>query len=192
MAEFLSVALSLPTVLFTVLLGFFLLYALLTVLGAVDLDWLDGAFDFDANGTPDSFLAGVPVVVVAGVATVFAWLVSFVGMRFLPDTVLVKILVGLGSAFAGALIGSRVVRPLRPFFTVPDAPRRKAIVGKICTIRSLHVTDGAGTAEIGDIVAEVRCFRENDLTLGSKAIVFDYDEESGTYHVGPIDPTIAS
>jgi hypothetical protein len=190
MAEFLSLALSLPTVLFTVLLGFFLLYALLTVLGAVDLAWLDGVIDFDTNATPDSFLAGVPVIIVAGLATVFAWLLSFAGMRFLPDTLLVRIVVGLGAAFAGALIGSRVVRPLRPFFTVPDAPRRKAIVGKICTIRSLHVTDGSGTAEIGDIVAEVRCFRENDLTLGSKAIVYDYDDESGTYHVGPIDASI--
>ena len=40
------------------------------------------------------------------------------------------------------------------------------------------------------IIAEVRCFRENELTLGSKAIVYDYDAERGVYHVGPIDSLI--
>jgi hypothetical protein len=189
MSEFLALALSLPTVIFTVLLGFFLLYALLSVLGALQIDWLDSVIDFDSD---DTILAGVPIALVAGVSTLFAWLISFAGTKFLPGSPLVKVGVGMGATILGVLIGSRVLRPLRPIFTVPDGPHRKAIVGKICTIRSLRVTDGSGTAEIGDIVAEVRCFRENDLTLGSKAIIYDYDEESGTFHVGPIDPTIAS
>jgi hypothetical protein len=188
MSDFLTLALSLPTVVFTALLGFFLLYSLLTIAGALDIEWLDDAIDFDSD---DTLLAGVPIGVVAGVSSVFAWLLSFTAMKFLPHTILVKVVVGVGAALAGFAIGVRAVRPFRTFFGVVDGPHRKAIVGKICTIRSLHVTDGAGTAEIGDVVAEVRCFRENELTVGSKAIVYDYDDEAGTYHVGPIDPTIA-
>ena len=191
MSEFLTLALSLPTVVFTALLGFFLVYALLSMLGAFEVDWLDSLIDLDTD-TPDSLLAGIPIALVAGVSTVFAWLLSFAAMKFLPGTLLVKVGVGLGAAILGVLIGSRALRPLRPLFIVPDGPHRKAIVGKICTVRSLRVTDGSGTAEVGDIVAEVRCFRENDLTLGSKAIIYDYDEESGTFHVGPIDSTIAN
>lgn len=186
MSAFLAAALSLPTVVFTALLGFFLLYALLTILGALDIEWLDGALDLDDTGWD----AGVPLAIVVGISTVFAWLTSFAAMKFLPGTALVQAGVGLGAAAIGALLGGAVCRPFRRFFVTVEGPHRQALVGKICTIRSLKVSDDAGTAEVGDLVAEVRCFRENELTVGSKAIVYDYDAQQGTYHVGPIDPSI--
>ncbi|HEX6100104.1 MAG TPA: hypothetical protein VF432_27575 [Thermoanaerobaculia bacterium] len=188
MSAFLAAALSLPTVLFTALLGFFLIYALMTILGALDIEWLDGALDFDDT----SWDAGVPLAVVVGVSAVFAWLTSFAAMKFLPETTLVKVAVGLGAAAIGAFIGGRVCRPFRRFFVTAEGPHRQALVGKICTIRSLQVSDATGTADVGDLVAEVRCFRENTLTIGSKAIVYDYDAQQGTYHVGPVDPSIAN
>lgn len=188
MSAFLAAALSLPTVVFTVLLGLFLVYALATILGALDIEWLDGALDIDDTGWD----AGVPLAVVLGVSCVFAWLTSLAAMKFLPETVFVKLAVGLGATALGALLGGFVCRPFRRFFITTEGPRRQALVGKICTIRSLRVSDAAGTAELGDITAEVRCFRENDLTIGSKAIVYDYDSDQGTYHVGPIDPSLSS
>jgi hypothetical protein len=198
MSAFLAAALSLPTVVFTVLLGFFLLYSILTLLGALDLEWLDGLLGIDdvndsvlEGGLHALGVTGIPLTMFAGVSCVFAWLASFTAMRFLPDATLVKIAVGLIAPVLGLAIGSRAVRPFRSFFTTATGRTRKQLVGKICTIRSLHVNDSLGTAEIGDLVADVRCFRENDLTLGSKAIVYDYDSESQTYHVGPIDPSIA-
>lgn len=187
MSAFLAAALSLPTVVFTILLGFFLLYALLTLLGALDVEWLDGVLDVEDT----AWDAGVPLGVVLGISSVFAWLTSFAAMKFLPEVPLVQIGVGLGATAVGAIAGGAAVRPFRHFFRVIDGPRRSAIVGKICTIRSLKVNDAAGTAEVGDVVAEVRCFRENELTIGSKAIVYDYDASQNTYHVGPIDPSIA-
>ncbi len=186
MSAFFDAALSLPTVVFTVALGFFLFYALLTIVGALEIEWLDGVLDIDDTGWD----AGVPLAVVVGVSSVFAWLTSFAAMKFLPETPLIQIGVGLGSAAIGAFLGGRVCRPFRAFFAVTEGPRRSEIVGKICTIRSMQVSDGAGTAEIGDFIAEVRCFRPNDLTLGSKAIVYEYDSQQGTYHVGPLDPSI--
>lgn len=188
MSDFLAAALSLPTVVFTALLGLFLVYALLTIVGAMEIEWLDGVLDIDDT----AWDVGVPIAVVLGVSTVFAWLASFAAMKFLPVTPLVQIGVGLGAAAAGAFVGGRVVRPFRRFFITTEGPRRHALVGKICTIRSLRVSDKDGTAELGDTVAEVRCFRENELTIGSKAIVYDYDPAAGIYHVGPIDPSIAN
>lgn len=188
MSAFLDAALSLPTVVFTALLGLFLVYAVLTILGALDIEWLDVTFDLDDTGWD----AGVPLAVVLGVSTVFAWLTSFAAMKFLPETALVQLGAGLGSAALGAFLGGIACRPFRRLFVTVEGPRRQALVGKICTIRSLQVSDNAGTAELGDTVAEVRCFRENELTVGSKAIVYDYDSAAGTYHVGPIDPTIAN
>lgn len=198
MSEFLAAALSLPTVVFTAMLGCFLVYALLTLAGALDIEWLDGLLGIDdvddsvlEGGLQAIGVTGIPITIFAGVSCTFAWLLSIAGMKFLPDAALVKIGVGLGAAILGMLLGSRAVRPFRGIFVTADGPHRKQLVGKICTVRSLQVDDNRGTAEIGDFIAEVRCFRENTLTLGSKAIVYDYDMDKGIYHVGPIDESIA-
>jgi hypothetical protein len=165
----------------------------------MDFEWLDGLLGIDdvhdsvlEGGLHALGVTGIPLTMFAGVSCIFAWMLSFAGMKFLPDATLVKLGVGLGAALAGLAIGSRVVRPFRSFFTTAPGPTRKQLVGKVCTIRSLHVSDHLGTAEIGDLVAEVRCFRDNQLTVGSKAIVYDYDSQAGLYHVGPVDPSIAN
>lgn len=198
MSEFLAAALSLPTVVFTVLLGGFVVYALLTLAGALDIEWLDALLGIDdvddsvlEGGLHAMGVTGIPITIFAGVSCTFAWLLSIGAMKFLPDAALVKVGVGLGATILGMLLGSRAVRPFRGIFVTADGPHRKELVGKICTVRSLQVDDARGTAEIGDFIAEVRCFRENALTLGSKAIVYDYDQDKGIYHVGPIDESIA-
>ncbi|HEX7832754.1 MAG TPA: hypothetical protein VF787_24090 [Thermoanaerobaculia bacterium] len=198
MDAFLSAAIAYPTVVFTVLLGFFLLYAVATVLGAADIEWLDGALGVD--DVNDSVLEGalsmlgvssIPITIVAGVATIFAWLSSFFADRFLPDSLLLDTGIFVGAGAIGLLASSIVVRPLKGLFQVVDGPHRAQIVGKIAEVRSLRVDGHSGTADIGGYIAEVRCFRENMLTIGSKAIVYDYDPKEGLYHVGPIDASIA-
>jgi hypothetical protein len=206
MSAFLAAVLAFPTVVFTVLLVFFLLYGLATLLGAVDIEWLDGVLGVDELDVDDGWLeggmsalgvAGIPLTIVGGVSAVFAWLTSYVSMRFLGESSLVvDSVVGLGAAIVGLGLASIALRPVKKIFDTAPAPVRKAIVGKVCTIRSLRVDHNSGTAEVEDggagFIAEVRCFRENELTRGSKAIVFDYDAEEGIYHVGPIDPSIAN
>ena len=197
MSAFLAAVLSFPTVVFTVLLIFFLLYAIATFLGAADTEWLDGMLGVD--DVNDSVLeaamnwlgvAGIPVMVFGGISAVFAWFGSYIADRALPDSILIDSGIGVAAAVTGVMLGGVALRPLRPVFTTAPARRRNELVGKVCTIRSLRVDDQAGNAEVGDVIAEVRCFRPNELTLGSSAIVYDYDAESGIYHVGPLDPSI--
>lgn len=199
MSAFLAAVLSLPTVIFTVSLVLFLLYAAATLLGAADIEWLDGLLGVD--DVNDSVLegalhalgvAGIPITVFGGVASVFAWLTSYTLDRLLVDTLLIDSGIGVGSAVVGLLLGAVAVRPMKRFFVLADGPRRAEIVGRVCTIRSLKVSEETGTAEVGDFIAEVRCFRDNELTLGSKAVVYDYDSDKGIYHVGPIDPSITA
>lgn len=198
MSAFFSAALAYPTVVFTVLLGFFLLYSLATVLGAADFEWLDGALGVD--DVNDSVLEGalsmlgvssIPVTIVAGVATIFAWMTSFFADRFLPDSLLIDSGIFLGAGAIGLAAGAVAVRPFKGFFQVVGGTHNTQLVGKICEVRSLRVDDHSGIAEIGGNIAQVRCFRENILTVGSKAIVYDYDPNEGLYHVGPIDASIA-
>ncbi|HYR29767.1 MAG TPA: hypothetical protein VEU30_14960 [Thermoanaerobaculia bacterium] len=203
MATFLAAILAYPTVVFTALVSLFLLYSLATVLGALDIHWLDGVLGIDH--APDSVLegalsflgvAGVPITIVGGVGSIFAWMTSIAASRFLPDSILFGTATLIGSGIVGLGLAGLAVRPLRGFFNAPPAASRKGIVGKICTVRSLRVDDLVGVAEVQDgaagFIAEIRCFRDNKLTIGSKAIVYDYDHHSGTYHVGPLDPSITS
>ena len=203
MSSFLVAALAFPTVVFTVMVVFFLFYALAAILGALDLHWLDGALGIDH--APDSVLegalsflgiAGIPVTIFGGVASIFAWVTSIAASKFLPDSLAMSLAIFAASGILGLLFGGVAVRPLRGLFNTAPAASRKAIVGKICTVRSLRVSDTTGTAEVEDggagFIAEIRCFRENELTRGSKAIVYDYDHEKGIYHVGPLDPSITS
>jgi hypothetical protein len=202
MESFLTAILAFPTVVFTALVALFLLYAVATMLGALELDWLDGVLGIDH--APDSVLegslsvlgvAGVPITLVGGISSIFAWITSIAAARVLPDSMWMSVAVLIGSGIAGLGLAGLAVRPLRGVFNSPPAASRKQIVGKICTVRSLRVDELVGTAEVEDggsgFIAEIRCFRENKLTLGSKAIVYDYDTKKGIYHVGPLDPAIS-
>ncbi|HYI11844.1 MAG TPA: hypothetical protein VEK57_22500 [Thermoanaerobaculia bacterium] len=197
MDAFLAAAFAFPTVVFTVLLVLFVLYAAATLIGAADIEWLDHLLGVDhvhdsvLEGVMSALgIAGVPITIFGGIASIFAWLTSFTAAKFLPDSLLINSGILAASAVAGVLVSSVLVRPLRVAFVTADAPRRNEMVGKICTIRSLRVNEMSGTAEVGHLVAEVRCFHENSLTLGSEAIVYDYDADAGVYHVGPIPKTV--
>lgn len=197
MSAFLAAAFAFPTVMFTVMLVLFLLYAAATLIGAADIEWLDHLLGIDhvqdsvLEGVMNALgIAGVPLTIFGGVGSIFAWLTSFAAAKFLPDSFLIDAAILVVSALVGIGAGSLALRPLRTAFVTPDAPRRNEMVGKVCTIRSLRVSATSGTAEIGHLVAEVRCFRDNALTIGSEAIVYDYDPEEGVYHVGPIAMTV--
>lgn len=198
MSAFFAAVLSFPTVVFTVMLAFFVLYALATLAGAADIEWLDGALGVDdlsdsalENALDALGIAGIPMTVFLGMGSLFAWVASYTADRFLPDTTLIDSSIGVGAGVVGVLLSALTVRPLKPIFVEAPARSRNELVGKVCTIRSLQVNGDTGTAEVGDVIAEVRCFRDNRLTIGSPAVVYDYDSEQGTYHVGPIDPSIA-
>lgn len=198
MGDFFSAALGFPTVVFTVLLGFFLLYAVATLIGAADVEWLDGALGVD-DAQPGTFesaltalgIAGIPLTIVAGVATIFGWMTSYIASRFFAGSLLIELGILAAAGAIGIGVSAIALRPLRGVFQTAEGPRRNHLVGKIAEVRSLRVDEHHGTAEIGGFIAEVRCFRDNTLTVGSKAIVYDYDATTGIYAVGPIDPSIA-
>jgi hypothetical protein len=193
MSAFLAAAFAFPTVVFTVMVIFFLLYALFTLIGATDIEWLDHLLGVDhvndsvMEGVMSALgVAGIPITIFGGFFSVFSWLSAFAAAKFLPDSLPINIGILVGAAAVGLFTASMAVRPLRPAFVTAAAPRRNEAVGKVCTIRSLRVDETSGTAEIGHLVADVRCFRQNTLTLGSQAIVYDYDADQNVYHVGPI------
>jgi hypothetical protein len=193
MGAFIHAAFAFPTVVYTVAVSLFLLYAALKMFGFT-LSAIADVFDFvdfdGADGEGHNFLdtmgvEGVPKTIVFGVTSIFGWLASYLGMKFLGWNGWV---VGILAFAAGFLLATLVLRPFRPLFAPPQATRRTELVGRSCVIRSTRVDATTGLAEVDDggagFLAEVRCLRENNFTVGSKALVKQYDPANGTFLVG--------
>lgn len=143
-------------------------------------------------------LAGVPFTVSLSVLVFLTWLLAVataIALRSAAPAYALGPIAGtllMLGAFVVALVATGfVVRPLRPAFVTRQAPRRREAVGRLCTVLSSRVDRTTGRAEIDDggagLLAEVRCFEPNELTRGSRALVFDYDAKAELYHVVPAD-----
>lgn len=142
---------------------------------------------------------GVPLTIVASGVVLWAFVLSYVGTALLGPlaaSVLVGSLLGLAVLGGGFLFGAVTVRPFKRIFVTPAAVRRDMLVGKLCTVTSARVDDEFGRAEIHDggagFLAEVRCPQPNDLSRGSKALVFRYDASEGIFFIGPVDEVLTS
>lgn len=147
-------------------------------------------------------LGGVPVTVSGSLVTLGSWTLTHAAMGvvrpFMPGG-----LPGLAAGTAVACVAmvaavlatTVVVRPIRPLFRLHPAPERRAMVGRLCTIRTQRVDERFGQAVIEDggagLLAEVRCTTENHLSRGERAIVFDYDPKHEVYFVAPVDRELA-
>lgn len=147
-------------------------------------------------------IGGVPVLISLTFMALFGWTVSYLGMRLLDDPAWVLggavtgglvLLVSFGLGLLGAVVA---VRPMRRFFTTPDARTHSSLVGSVCTITTRSVDAGFGQAEIDDrgagLLVQVRCGGENQLKRGDKALIFDYDSKKQAFKVEPLeDNTLA-
>lgn len=133
MDQFLDIALSFPTVVFTLALGAVLAYWILVALGLLDMDWLDVDLDFDgmdgldgvdgaagdadadidAEGSSGGFLAvllrtfgltGVPLTVSLSLVVLAAWVATYLVSRTLAATPGADLALGLGLGVLAAAV----------------------------------------------------------------------------------------
>lgn len=176
--------------------------------GALDGGALDGGgLEGGAEGTHveggSSFLdllgfGRVPVTVSFTAVAFFSWLLSLAAAPPLHQALdgvvpswLTSTGVGLASLALGLVAGGLVVRPLRPLFTVHQAPRRSQLMGRVCTINSGRVDGGFGHANFEDggagILLNVFCDKPNQLKRGDQAVILGYDPARDAYEVEPVD-----
>ena len=250
MQEFLTTLVSFPTFMFTCALAMALLYWLVVIFGALDLDFLDtvlgldsmdaafdgalesvegvadgavegaaesidGALDAGAEGAAEADTAdgehggllsgllnamgvrGVPITIVGTFMIFWAWILSYLSTRFLGPlaaTVIVGLAVAVTSGFGALVMAAISSRPFRKLFVTQQAPRRAALVGKMCIVLSARVDGDFGRAEIEDggagFVAEVRCPQDNELIRGGHALVYRYEPSEGVFFIGPVDAAL--
>ena len=176
MNEFFHAAFSFPTAVFSVPLVVVLLYWITVILGAADLDVLDGAFDIDggfdadvdadldadADGSGSSILAflgltGVPLTVSLSLLIFFGWFLTYTGVEyfgqlelgFFSGTVLATAILIVATALSFVLTAAAATR-LRPAFIIQGAMGRQELVNKVCTVTTQRVDPSFGQAEVFD------------------------------------------
>lgn len=205
MSEFLDAALAFPAVLFTFALVVVVVYWLIVLVGAAEVDALDGGEGVASEASSGGFsgalaalrLHGVPVTVVLSLLTAVAWFVSLAGAALLENPVL-RVAVLPVALFVAWTVTWLLVRPLRHLNKVEVGVSREEFVGRVCIIRTSWVDAGFGQAEVASddgstAIIQVRSddtAAAGNLVTGSSALIFDHDVEGEFFRVAPYDAAL--
>jgi hypothetical protein len=145
-------------------------------------------------------LRRAPVTVVFSLVVFFAWVMTYIGLQLVGGALMAV----MPAAVAGTLVlvaalllslplTSLATRPLEGVFRTVSAKHSREYIGTVCQIRTSRVDERFGQARIdtdgADLVIQVRAdgaaFRR-----GQKALIIDYDRDSGAYMVEPYDAVL--
>ena len=202
MTEFLQTALTFPTLLYSVLLAFCVIYWLLAATGLMDLDALDGLLgdDGDSHHASDSAgllarlgLGGVPIMIVLTVLSFFGWTVTyFVHLLVLqhlpaPLRMLGGIATLVGALVPGVFVPSLLLRPVRKLMVKLRPPVAPRILGRVGTVISPEVDGNQGRAEFADggagLILQVRVAPPGRFLRGDRVVLLEHDATANTYLV---------
>lgn len=168
----------------------------------IDVD-LDADVDLDVEGDSSNGLvrsaleflgiAGMPILISVNLLSLFAWFISMVLVTVLGGGTLAWLLsipVLIASFLIGGFLTGRIAKRFAYVFVPTTAARNKQFVGSGCTITTQRVTTNFGQAEVrddegGSLIVQVRCPKDNDLTAGDRALIFDLDSATGFFQVAP-------
>ncbi|MFD1543850.1 YqiJ family protein [Nonomuraea guangzhouensis] len=181
MTEFLHVALSFPTVVFTFLL---------VVVAGYWFIVISGLFDFEDGEAPWLGLGGVPAGIALSLLIALAWLLTLIGSQLAQGVALLAVPI---LALLGAWLGMRgLIIPLRRLFPDARRPSRGDFVGQMCVIRTGHAGADFGQAEVtapdgSSAVVQVRTTGQDRLARGDNALIFEYDANGEFFWVMPYE-----
>lgn len=204
MAEFLDVVLSYPTLPYSVVLCFAVIYWMLAATGIVDEGGIgsgDGA-DFHsgadgANGLAAMFarlgLGGAPTMLVVLLLAFFGWTITYLVQLFLLQSLPTSLRWGIGTAVAiaalipGAMVSSWVLRPIRRLLMKLRPVEQASILGKAGQVTSPDVTAERGYARFDDggagLILQVRSRDGRRYERGDQVRLVDYLREHNHYLV---------
>ena len=205
MDHFFSIAFSLPTLVFSVMLIFVSVYWLLAIIGLLDIEILDANFDLDYGGetTPVGGMAaimvamgltGLPVTLIISFIALFAWFVSYMSSLYLLSFFSLGVifwLVALAIFIVAIMLSIPLTiiftKPMRRFFRVNYATKSNDLLGEVCQLITSEVSEKFGEAELhkeGDhYIFQVRCQTENVIKKGDDVVLLEYDQENHLYFI---------
>ncbi|MGQ0798681.1 MAG: hypothetical protein ACT4NL_01015 [Pseudomarimonas sp.] len=201
---FLSIALSFPTVIFSVLLGVAMFYWLLAMVGLVDLDIFHihighgpGAEGMEFGGFAGLLMKfgfdDMPLTLILSVVTMLAWLISYFASFFLlhhlPWDVLRFALGGVVVVIAPVLalpVSGVLLRPFRGLFAKMKPVDSVSLLGEVARVRSPEVTLQQGTADVDNggagLILQVRA-EPGQFKRGDRVVLVEYLDAQNAYRV---------
>lgn len=205
-AELWQILSGYPTGVYTVLIGVLMVFWLLAILGALDMDIIsfDNDIDFDLDGKVEipGFVGlmhtlgftGVPFTIVLTVLIFLAWVFCYAASAYvLPwvPTLILKVLVGTGVLVGSFLLAvpltTKIVSPLRKLAVENKAKSNKDFLGSNCKVTSLTVDESFGQGKVqtlgASLVVRIRAPAPNDIKKGDIVRPISYDEEDNVFDV---------
>ncbi|GEK74553.1 MULTISPECIES: hypothetical protein [Halomonas] len=170
METFWTEMLSLPTAFFGILLVVSVLYWLISLLGAFDLD-MDLDVDLEGMSGLGGLMAtlglsGVPLPLTMTVMTLGAWLSSYFLGLLLGHGLLVGSIVAAVSIVVGLVAAIGMARLLGPAFRhLYSAPRKRNLQGETAVVVSFSADRGRGRARVRRDGAELVINIQSDSAL---------------------------
>lgn len=214
MEEILAKLTVFPTWIFSILMVAAVLYWLLVILGALDINLIPGgdghgdhAGDHDpsAGHNPNVALeflnvGKVPITVILSTIVFAGWTVTFFGTTLarslLPawSHTLVGLVVLPIALIIGVLAAGWCLRPLAKLFSMQGESSARDLIGRMVLVTSTTVDERFGTARHDaptgeDMILNVVCSPEHHLGKGEQAVVMEYDRERGLYTIAPLPHT---
>jgi len=203
MSAFLHTALTLPTLLYSIVLAVCVLYWLLAATGLADADGPDSLLGGDGDGDGDASgiaamlarlgLSGVPVMIVFTVLAFIGWFgtyfVQLLVLQHLPATL--RVLAGLGVAVAmlvpGVFVTSLLLRPLSRLLLRLRPPVEPSILGRVAIVSTPSVDAGYGQATMDDggagLVLQIRHADAARFKRGDRVVLLEYLADQHAYRV---------
>ena len=199
----------------TILLGFVVLFWLLSLLGAVDLDTIDIDLDTEVNadldvdvngsdGAADGFFGSllrfvnaqdVPVMVIVSLLTLCMWGIGILSNFYLnPND---SGLLALGFLFVNFILSLLLVKaitePLRPFMRAikNDQEHQEPLVGLSGFVKSRTLDSGFGQVEVPRdkgapaLLNAILPEGREPLVKGDRILVIDFDKDQDKFVVHP-------
>lgn len=207
MDVFLQIALSFPTVVYSLLLTLLTIYWLLASTGILDMDSVDLWFAPDSDGLELDGLAGMlvkfglgglPVMLVFTVLVLFAWFITYFAvylvLRHMPFE-WVRWLGGAGVLFGAFVLAvpmtSTVLRPVRNMLVKLKPAPSRSFLGQVAVVRSPLVDMRQGIALLEDggagLILQVRSHAGGDgqpaFRRGERVVLIEYLEADNAYRV---------
>jgi hypothetical protein len=213
MSEFLLVSLTFPTLLYSLVLTFCVIYWLLAATGLFHAHAADGWLDFDTHAHAHAHthgdthgdgadaagllarlgLAGVPVMLVLTLVSFFGWLTTYfvhlLVLEHLPSMLrwLIGAVVAVQAIVPGLFAASLVLRPIRRFLVrlrPVDAP---SLLGRTGVVSTPSVDSAYGMATVDDggagLILQVRNTGANAFKRGDRVVLVEWLDAQHAYRV---------
>lgn len=214
MLDLFTVAFAPINVVFTILLIVVVVYWVLVILGALDVDVLSVDADADADMGADTdadvaaggdgvlrallafFHVGeLPVMVLVSLMVLSLWVIAMLATHYLNPgrSLLLAVPLLLGNLLISALIVKVASKPARMAFAAlnRDCNASREVVGRIGTVVTTEVSQSVGQVEVptGGSPILLNAVTEDGQVLrkGDEAVVVSVRKAQGVYVVAPVE-----